>query len=568
MGNRWVGGAAIFVVALGSACTVQTGHFPASRPLLAFPTRATLDQIAASAPAGPWSVPDELVDLPQWELDADPPAYVGREVVPPPFPDAPAITTPSVVYSRAATCAAHETARVVAHHSARPSPRLALALQARCGLAAAHVVTFGQRATGPVPDRDLLAPLAPAVQAASAAGTSRGRPVSIGLGIAHAPNGSAAVAVIAEHTVELEPFSPVPVDDAVIIRGRVLGPPAVVGGLVTTGAHRVTRCRSSSTRPSREVSMRCPIAAGDPTAWLQVTHAAPGRLLAGSAATILVAREPTRAIVVSGGARASTAAGPDVAADRTLLDLVNAVRREARLPALSSSAAQSQEITRLVPAFHAASLANDTTTMDTIALGSIAGHGLTEGPIRDAGFLWEWLAPTRDVRDWLDYALMLPLSRRPLLDPFANVLAYGQVVGPDERGGIVGIAATYRIFSTRDTEIDRLRVAGRLRRERRARGFRTRLFSGVGALDDAADAIREGRLVPAAAVHEAARGVSSAFGGSVRVHSIELTDLDGEIPFPTELLASAPLDAAVQITHHRPPGAAWGQHVILVAELR
>jgi hypothetical protein len=53
------------------------------------------------------------------------------------------------------------------------------------------------------------------------------------------------------------------------------------------------------------------------------------------------------------------------------------------------------------------------------------------------------------------------------------------------------------------------------------------------------------------------------FGSDMRGYVVETTSLDA-LEIPAEVLSQSTLHLEIGVTHHRPPGAAWAQLVILV----
>jgi hypothetical protein len=61
----------------------------------------------------------------------------------------------------------------------------------------------------------------------------------------------------------------------------------------------------------------------------------------------------------------------------------------------------------------------------------------------------------------------------------------------------------------------------------------------------------------------ALRHGTEAFSGGMRGYVIETTSLDG-LEIPDEVIRKPSLRLEIGVTHHRPPGAAWAQLVIVV----
>ncbi len=82
----------------------------------------------------------------------------------------------------------------------------------------------------------------------------------------------------------------------------------------------------------------------------------------------------------------------------------------------------------------------------------------------------------------------------------------------------------------------------------------------------AASEVRSEKLSP----FEALRGVlargSRIYAEDVQGWVAELASLDA-LEFPPDVLTRPRLDLAMGVTHHRPPGAAWGQLMVFVVFL-
>ena len=71
-----------------------------------------------------------------------------------------------------------------------------------------------------------------------------------------------------------------------------------------------------------------------------------------------------------------------------------------------------------------------------------------------------------------------------------------------------------------------------------------------------------GEREPSEALDVAMRAVAQKVTGTVHGFYVETNALD-HAPIPEELLRAPKGALAVQVTHHRVKGAAWGQYVIL-----
>jgi hypothetical protein len=55
-------------------------------------------------------------------------------------------------------------------------------------------------------------------------------------------------------------------------------------------------------------------------------------------------------------------------------------------------------------------------------------------------------------------------------------------------------------------------------------------------------------------------------GQGVHGYTLETNDLD-QVEVPGVLMTQGPLRMMVGVTHHRAPGAAWGQYVVMIVVL-
>jgi hypothetical protein len=79
---------------------------------------------------------------------------------------------------------------------------------------------------------------------------------------------------------------------------------------------------------------------------------------------------------------------------------------------------------------------------------------------------------------------------------------------------------------------------------------------------ECARVLREGKP-PMAALQQVMEATVAQIGTSVAGYLLETNDL-ARVQIPKELLAPGPQRVVVGVTHHRAPGAAWGQYVVMV----
>jgi hypothetical protein len=245
------------------------------------------------------------------------------------------------------------------------------------------------------------------------------------------------------------------------------------------------------------------------------------------------------------------------------LDRLNAVRRSAKLRPLMLAAKQSQENARVAGTIFDASITGDAQTRDRAVIGLLAGWDVEGGTIRDGHFFLGAAAPTRDATAWLDAAIERPIGRLALLDPVARQIAVGPAI-PQDAPALGAAVTTYALFESDDHAADERQFFRALAAARAARGLPPP--KRVGGMDEVraelADVLRRGKQ-PMAALSDLLRVAVSRTRSSVNGYVLETTD-PSHVDFPPALLRAGLLDVVVAVTHHRAPGAAWGQYVIFV----
>src|SRR6202008_1325762 len=92
-----------------------------------------------------------------------------------------------------------------------------------------------------------------------------------------------------------------------------------------------------------------------------------------------------------------------------LLELVNQVRAQASLPAVTLSTSQSATATKLAPPyFEAFSTPAKQQEAEVIVLGLLAGWDVAGEAIHSADFTSAIAGPTRDARQWLSWGVVHP----------------------------------------------------------------------------------------------------------------------------------------------------------------
>ncbi len=162
---------------------------------------------------------------------------------------------------------------------------------------------------------------------------------------------------------------------------------------------------------------------------------------------------------------------------------------------------------------------------------------------------------------WLDYALESPVGRLTLLDPAARQLAVGPAI-PGDVAGLAAAVTTYALFESDDHSADEARVLQNLARARGVVGAPPPVrVEGLAELGSESALVLKKGKEPFDALKDILHAAAQGSGDHVSDWVMETSDLD-YLDFPPELLAQGELKVVVGVTHHRAPGAAWGQYVV------
>src|SRR6185437_11966843 len=351
-------------------------HGSISTEQTVFPTREALAQIAA-APMPAHVFEEQSKDVPTWELKG--PLPEALEQVPPVddsawgklFAEAVAARGDAAIATEAMHCLARENAAFVLANEVLPADMLERFIAGRCGtplgLAGTgfSVMTADPRTT----DEQLLAKFRGQIRAMIDKTLQAGR---FEAGLAFMRNGGRAVLAIAvvPQTVRLErtPFVPGP-DGKVVIQGEALFQPASVRALVNRGRYGYAACEVSPAVALPRFRIACPVATDDELAWVSVSANPQGRVLGEPLVEMLVWPSGTPGKVYAKLAR--PASGAQGASPSDLVQEVNRVRAEAKLPAVRIAEQESLIAARLAPHYFASSEGGRqvSATADQVALG-------------------------------------------------------------------------------------------------------------------------------------------------------------------------------------------------------
>ncbi|HXU03281.1 MAG TPA: hypothetical protein VN903_20085 [Polyangia bacterium] len=553
----------------------------ASRPIVEFPSQARLAELEAKP-----------VTLPPLQTAEVPPEGWPVEPAGDPADAADGLWTPrsawektfareysalghSSALTRAMACAARELGRFyLAKQAPAPEP-LQQFLTAACGVFAPSVGLQTLKANVPETDSDdvLLARWKNQIFSDLVARLlADARHVGFWFGRAH---GRAVVAAAFESTpVDLQPLSPAPdANGDLTIEGRLDGAAEYIAGYANQGRFGVAACLVDPSVPRPEFRITCRMAPGDDMAWMQVVYAPPRSVLAQPIVQVLARRDLQRPLIYLQPAHAASQPVTDPATfGPAVLAALNAVRGEARLPAVRLADGQSAAATRVARHYFAAALgpsefadmtSNAVQEMNTIALGLLAGWQVV-GTIRDGTFFSALVPHTRDAGRWVDYALAMPLGRHALMAPDIDEVALGPALF-DSPPAIGAVACGYRFHHSNDHTADVNQVLSRITSARQRSNLPppARLKGMDAVLRRWLGGVQQGEWTPKDALQASLNDASSRYNASMQGLVVEATSLDA-LEIPAQVLSQANLQLEIGVTHYKPPGAAWAQLVIVV----
>lgn len=554
----------VFVLFLCTGCTSAGAGgvaAPPARPLAEFPSRAELGAIAPATP--PAAVFEEDAKRTEgWQVDEASLRLAGPDGDPTLARHVEAFGGTALTPSPALACAARELGRFGLANKAPPTEGLRRHLVARCGSTLPSVAyAYQQGEVSPnTADEAIWREALPRLQAQF----KDSMPAGSQAGVALVREGRRVVLAgfVGKPEAVLEPtVGPGPgAEGAVLVKGTLRSPTELVLGFATLGKYGVGQCAPVPV-PLPRFELRCPTLPGDESTWISVETRAPKQLLLRTTAQVLYvrpgARVPYAPAMASGSATVSDAAGFSAA----VLGPLNDLRRRGKMRPLELAPAQSEVNARAVGPFLTAEQTGNASLADRIALGLMAGWDVP-GVIRRGDFSVFLSSSTTDAATWLAEALELPTGRWMLLEPDRRFVAFGPHIAPDNRG-IGAVVTTYALFDTADHHADADRVFAGLTSQRITRGLAqpTRVTK-FEALSKEVRNFEQGKPLQEVLDDVLARAVS-ALGRDVHGAVFESTDLD-VIPFPPELFSRLPPYVAIEVTHRKAPGGAWGQYVIFI----
>jgi hypothetical protein len=540
----------------------QEPKYAPSAPTALFPTRERIAELPALPPAIQlFGTKDVAVD--EWSIESPPLPSEG------PYDDPSAwgsllrdlmkTRTASVSLSPAMRCAAGEIGRFHLKNHALPVENLRRFIVARCGGETTNLSPFVWSANAPptIGDEQIIARARDSFANAIEEALSHGHHL-VGLAAVRDAQRVSVVLAIGEDEARLEPGTR-RIDSTrhVTLRGTARGEYGHISALVNRGDFGVSHCDSDHRAHPPEFALSCELAQGDSFDWVELVGVKRGSVMFHPLAEVLIYDGGAGSVayrVKNHGAPAPVSTPPEFT--KLLVDRVNAVRALGGMHELALAAKQSLENERLAGTILSAASQDRDDTADTAALGLLAGWDVDEGMIR-GGELFLSAAATRDVMTWVESAIERPIGRIALLDPEARVIA----VGPSIPEGVLGLGAavtTYSLFGAEGHRADEEAFFQRIAKARVARGLLppTRVPASKEIERLAASVLTE-NMTPLGALHLMGASSRESTGYVLETNSLR------DVAVPEVFLTAAPLAITLTITHHRAPGAAWGQYVVL-----
>ncbi|WP_394841473.1 hypothetical protein LZC95_30915 [Pendulispora brunnea] len=575
---KWMAAGLLAMGAMGCAGAGQT--YAPSKPAAVFPTRAELEAIA------PKEVTAEAFDLGNVQVetwnygsaagpdgpyqDSSPWAPILAKVIQ-------AAPPGQLRLSGALRCAAEETARFHLKHGNLPSASWRRFTAARCGSPSPNVSIVSHTFELPegVTDAQVVATIPPnfAYEMAKPLHATN-RHLTAGLAAVREGKRLAVGIVFARDTVQVDASSyHADAQRRVTVRGTLVGEPAEhISGLINRGRYGVGHCDTNPAVAPPAFDLECQMAEGDKWAWIDVTARAKDRVLSTQVGSLIVSaagEEPPVQYGAPRGAGASSVVNTPAEFRSALASRLNAVRGAARLSPLQLSVEQSAFNERLVGVLldtqsKEAAKANWSdfgSGADRAAIGVLAGWDV-RGLIRDGTVFVASAPETRDATAWLDLAIEHPMGRETLLAPESRVLAIGPAI-PKSANALGAVVTTYALFEGDDHSAEADRVFSAISSARTQRGLPAPMrLTNVPGFAEKTALVRDGKKQPSEAFNETLEYIAEHLPGE-RIQGLFFETLDVErLVYPKEVFRPGPMQLVVEVTHHRAPGAAWGQYVV------
>ena len=312
-------------------------------------------------------------------------------------------------------------------------------------------------------------------------------PVLAGAALVRQGDRAIFVAVAGRQEAELAPVAPLAAGvNEVVLRGTVGEPSELIRGLINQGPHGFAECQPVEAVAPPRFALRCPVAPGDESAWVEVVTKAPKKLLARAVLGTLVRREGAKAAY----ATTITEIRATGNFSQDLLAHLNAARARGGLSPLALSAEQSAVNQHNAGAL-LSSMYGGSGDTEKLTLGLMAGWEV-QGLVRRGDLLALVTSSTSEPGAWLAGALEHPMSRSILMQPDRRIVAIG-AASPSPQLGVGAVISTYALFEGNDHQADAAQVFRRLNEARARRGLPpTALVTDLGPVLAAADRIFKG----------------------------------------------------------------------------
>jgi hypothetical protein len=568
MSHRVLAGVSGLCLAVAASCASGPGARHGGSP---FPSRAQVDALTnGSGAINPLA--QETVDAERWTF-GEPAArelrderYVPDDAWGKLLGEYVATDPSRLLPTRAMDCGAREMARFYLAYSAMPATPLSSAMVERCGaLATDFTPTFVFGAASPEQTDEMIHHAWQSQARKLLYDPHRAGQLALGLAFARDDKKAVVVLAVGVRKVELEPVSrTVDAQGQITVRGRLLEPAARLLADVNQGRFGFAPCERNPDRALPEFGFTCTLGPGDQSARIVISTYQAGRLLGRN----VVELEALRARPSSEYVRLAYTDPVHVrtAADlpKRLLGLVNEVRRQDGLGAVSLAEDQSATATELAPRYFQAFF--DSTKADeleVITLGLMAGWNVKAGVIHESHFTSAIVGPTDDAGAWLSAMMCSPSGRAVVVDPSARVMSFGALL--TQSPALLGATVTsYSFFDSKDDAQLRKELIGKITAARAERGqpapSLVTTLDGDGA--DLAEQLVAGRATPTSALDQLLQTGAKVLGRSVRGFVFSGGNL-GQFQVPEEFLTPKRLELSITVTHYQPADSPWGEYVVL-----
>ena len=565
------------------AATVGCATAKPSAPIADFPGREALARIAAAPSAGPrvevGQVPAEgwTVDAPAGGWPAASAPWQPQGAVAVALAQELRTTGKRLRPTEALACAARELGRyVIAQSSPLPMDLRSFILGA-CGAMATDVSTEWLSGDIPaaMPEEAIAAQWGSQFRSGLVAKLPADADLDVGFALTRQGDRALAMMAYARMPADLDALVPsAGPDGSLTVSGKIRGEVAHIAGYVNQGQVSVASCFVDPTVQRPRFRVTCQVSPEDETAWIELVYAEPRRVLAQVFARLLVRKSDARQVRYqkrssSGGEATATGTATAEQFTAAVVRALNEIRAGASLPPVKLHAGQSAVASRVARQYFAPPSeqqpppVNGLDTHDTIALGLLAGWELG-GMIRDGNFVATLVPQTRDPLRWLHDTLEMPIGRYALMQEDIEEIALGPVL-LDQPAAVGALVLGYRFHKGNDhrADIRRLFMRALLARRQRKLDAPKRLGGLDELVREELAEVHAGKSTPMKALENVLQTGVDRFAKDMRGYVVETTSLDA-LEIPEEVLTQPTLHLEIGVTHHKPPGAAWAQLVIIV----